>query len=95
MLIKVTELSVLPHYRLRLKFSDGTTGILDCSGIVGRSGQMVQPLRDEKFFARVFIEFGAPTWPNGYDMAPWAIHKDLADAGLLSIPGLPKQTAAE
>ena len=31
---------------------------------------MVQPLKDPAYFARVFLDLGAPTWPNGFDMAP-------------------------
>ena len=95
MLIKVREIEVLPPYRLRLAFSDGTRGVYDCTLIVARSGPMVLPLRDETYFARVFLEFGAPTWPNGYDMAPWALHKELADAGLLSGGFTRGRTAAE
>ena len=29
---------------------------------------MIAPLRDEAYFARVFLELGAPTWPNGFDV---------------------------
>ncbi len=87
-MIKVIKVQVLPDFQLQLQFSDGTTGVFDCRRIVSSSGSMIVPLRDPHFFARVFLESGAPTWPNGYDMAPWALHKDLLDAGLL------KQAAA-
>ena len=56
---------------------------------------MVQPLRDETYFARVFLESGALTWPNGYDMAPWALHKELADAGGLTNSAQSGRNAAE
>ena len=95
MLIRVRQLEVLPSYRLRLTFSDGKQGVYDCASIVERTGPMVQPLRDEKYFARVFLEAGAPTWPNGYDMAPWAIHKELAEAGLLTESEARVRSAAE
>jgi hypothetical protein len=29
---------------------------------------MVEPLRDAGYFARAFVEMGAPTWPNGFEM---------------------------
>ncbi len=29
---------------------------------------MVEPLRDPAFFRRVFLEFGALAWPNGFDL---------------------------
>jgi hypothetical protein len=44
---------------------------------------MAQPLRDPSFFAQAFLDRGAPTWPNGYDMAPWALHTDMEREGLL------------
>ena len=82
-LTKVVAIAVVPPYGLSVEFSDGSSGIYDCSNIVARNGPMVQPLRDESYFRRVFIECGAPTWPNGYDMAPWAMQAELRQAGRL------------
>ena len=31
---------------------------------------MVEPLRDPSYFARAFVEAGAPTWPDGFDLDP-------------------------
>jgi len=45
---------------------------------------MVQPLKDPAFFARVLVELGALTWPNGYDLDPIALHDRMATAGELS-----------
>ncbi len=44
---------------------------------------MVEPLKDPAYFARVFIEDGALTWPNGYDWDPIALHDEMKAAGLL------------
>jgi hypothetical protein len=44
---------------------------------------MVQPLRDPAYFARVFIEDGALTWPNRYDYDPIALHDEVKREGLL------------
>jgi hypothetical protein len=35
-------------------------------------------------FKRVFLEHGAPTWPNGFDVAPAWLHRELESAGALS-----------
>ena len=32
---------------------------------------------------QVLLDYGAPTWPNGYDMAPWALYDDMEREGLL------------
>jgi hypothetical protein len=82
-MIKVTKIKPLEGFRVELRFSDGSGGILDCSGIVAEEGPMVEPLRDPAFFARVFLEYGAPTWPNGYDIAPWTAKAEIEAAGAL------------
>ena len=32
----------------------------------------MRPLKEPTFFARVFVELGALTWPNGFDLDPIA-----------------------
>jgi hypothetical protein len=44
---------------------------------------MILPLRDPSYFARVFLDTGAPTWPNGFDLAPHALHSEMNRLGLL------------
>jgi hypothetical protein len=82
-MIKIRMVRPLDGYKLKLEFSDGMAGTYDLSAHVARTGPMVQPLKDPEFFCRVFLEDGAPTWPNGYDLAPGALHKELEDAKLL------------
>ncbi|MFZ5932213.1 MAG: hypothetical protein ACOY15_13505 [Pseudomonadota bacterium] len=45
---------------------------------------MVEPLRDPAMFQRVFVECGAPTWPNGFDIDAIALHQEMQEAGLLT-----------
>ncbi|MEI9932484.1 MAG: DUF2442 domain-containing protein [Rhizomicrobium sp.] len=82
-LIKVSKVEPLGSYRLRIRFSDGNGGERDFADVVAAGGPMLDPLRDPNYFARVFVEFGALTWPNGYDLAPNALRAEMADAGLL------------
>jgi hypothetical protein len=83
-MIKVARIKCLGGHRLRAAFSDGMAGDYDFSAIVGGSGPMVEPLRDPAYFARVFLEDGAPTWPNGFDVAPSWLRRELEVAGALS-----------
>ena len=83
MLIKVSKAEAILGRRLSLVFSDGTAAIADLSALIERGGPMVAPLVDDAYFDRVFLEAGAPTWPNGFDLAPWALHADLKAAGKL------------
>lgn len=89
MLTKITRFDKLGGFRLRLRFSDGSEGVHDFASMVEEPGPMVEPLRDQSYFARVFLEFGALTWPNGFDIAPEWLRREMAAAGELS------QVAAE
>lgn len=53
------------------------------SNVVHEHGPMVEPLRDPSYFNRVLLEFGAPTWPNGYDIAPYGLYLEMENAGSL------------
>jgi hypothetical protein len=88
-MIDVVSVKHLGGYKLRVGFSDGSTGAHDFSSTAARDGEMVRPLKDPAFFARVFIELGALTWPNGFDLDPIALHERMAKAGELT------QVAAE
>jgi hypothetical protein len=88
-MISVVRIEKLDGHKLRIRFSDGSEGVHDFSTMVGETGPMIEPLRDEAYFARAFLEFGAPTWPNGYDIAPEWLRREMAAAGELA------QAAAE
>lgn len=81
--MNVISLERLGSFRLRVEFSDGSSGEHDFSAMVAEPGPMVEPLRDAAYFDRVFLEFGAPTWPNGFDIAPEWLRREMAAAGEL------------
>ena len=83
-MIKVVSLKRLGEHRLHVTFSDGTADEYDFSTLVAQAGPMGQPLGDPAYFARVFLEDGAPTWPNGFDMCPdWLRREIEAASGLI------------
>jgi len=45
---------------------------------------MVAPLKSREYFERVFVEMGAPTWPNGFDLDPINLYIELRDSGALT-----------
>lgn len=73
---KVVQVDPLPDYRLRVRFDNGFEGIVDLSNDLW--GEMAAPLKDVAFFSQVFIEYGAVTWPNEYDMCPDALYHRLS-----------------
>lgn len=83
-MIDVVSVKPLGGYRLRVAFSDGSVGVHDFSATAARDGEMVRPLKDPAFFARVFVELGALAWPNGFDLDPIALYERMAAAGELS-----------
>ena len=89
MLTKIARLEKLGGFRLRLRFTDGSEGVHDFSTLAKEPGPMLEPLRDEAYFNRVFLEFCALTWPNGFDIAPEWLRREMAAAGELT------QVAAE
>jgi hypothetical protein len=88
MMNEVTKIKYLGDHRLRVTFSDGTVGEHDFSALVARPGPMGEPLRDPAYFARVFLEYGAPTWPNGFDMCPDWLRGEIEAAGQLARDGV-------
>ena len=62
-------------YVLICYFGGGEVVEYDMSDIASETGPMSQPLKDQKFFQKVFLESGTPTWPNGYDVCPETIYQ--------------------
>jgi hypothetical protein len=83
MLTKVVKLEKHGDFRLAVYFNDGSFGTHNFADLVKRPGEMREPLRDPAYFDRVFLEFGAPTWPKGYDMAPEWLRREMVEAGEL------------
>ncbi len=77
------DLDRLGAFKLRVHFSDGSAGEHDFSAMVAEPGPMLAPLRDPLDFAQVSLDFGAPTWPNGFDIAPEWLRREMASAGEL------------
>ncbi len=74
-LAKVVKVQPLPGFKLRLAFADGAEGVVDCKPILW--GELFEPLKDPAFFAKVFIDYGAPSWPNGADLDPGVLRADI------------------
>lgn len=82
-MVDVVSAKPLGAFRLHVRFSDGREGVADLSRLAARTGPMAAPLGDPAFFARVFVEAGVPTWPNGYDYAPSALYAEMRAVGAL------------
>jgi hypothetical protein len=83
-MVDVLRLRALEGHRLWVRFTDGSEGVRDLSDVLSRGGPMVEPLKSPDYFARAFVEMGAPTWPNGFDLDPINLYIEMRDAGELS-----------
>ena len=63
------------EFQVSLRFSDGKEGVFDGRELLKRSGSLLEPLRDEAYFKRVFIDAGALSWPNGLELSPVRLHE--------------------
>jgi hypothetical protein len=67
---EVTKIKWLGDHRLHATFNDGAMGEHDFPALLVESGPMIEPLHDPAHFGRVFLEDGAPTWPNTSTCVP-------------------------
>lgn len=83
---RLRAVSVLPDWQLAVTFNDGLTGIVDVAELVNApDAGIFAALRDVDFFAQVRLECGAVAWPNGADLAPDAMHKEIRRTGIWRI----------
>ncbi len=76
-MIKLTHAKYDKHFKVLLTFSDGHEAIFDGSHLLMREGPLLEPLRDEAYFKRVFIDAGALCWPNGLELSPMKLYDTL------------------
>ena len=68
MFMHVTDARYVDGHRVRLSFSDGTTGEVDLKDSL--DGLIFEPLRDVEYFKTFLIVGHTLAWPNGADFAP-------------------------
>lgn len=74
-MIKVIEAHYLDDFQVAIIFSDGKEGTFDGHAMLQRSGSLLEPLRDENYFRRFFIDVGALCWPNGLELSPIRLYE--------------------
>lgn len=60
-------------FQILLTFNDGTEGTVNFEDWL--DGPVFEPLRNEDFFRRFFIDAGTISWPNGADIAPETLYE--------------------
>lgn len=80
--LKVTSIRTAPPFKLQVQFSDGAYGVFDCGLLLEEPGS-VSALRDRRYFAKVGLENGVPTWPNHFDISPEWLREEMEKRGNL------------
>ena len=70
---KITDIKVLPDYRLEIAFSDGKRGVADLSHLVGKG--VFSLWNDYEAFRNVKIgSFGELLWSDQVDICPDSLY---------------------
>ncbi len=74
-MIKILTARYLGNFSIELTFSSGESGVFDGKELLKREGSLLDPLRNEDFFKRFFVDAGALAWPHGLELAPGRIYE--------------------
>jgi hypothetical protein len=62
-------------YRIHLTFNDSSEGTVDFAQWL--RGPVFEPLKDQAYFCRFFLDGGTISWPNGADIAPETLYEQV------------------
>jgi len=71
---RVTDVTPLANYQLKITFTNGEVGIYNCRPLLGFG--VFRELEDEAYFRQVRVEGGTVVWPHEQDICPDTIYLD-------------------
>lgn len=71
---RVRDVSTQAGFRLKLTFTNGETGLFDCSRMLDTG--IFRELRDEAYFRQARVEAGTVVWPHEQDICPDTLYED-------------------
>jgi len=71
----IVRAAAMPEFVLSVDLADGRAGTFDLKPHLSQPG--LKALRDPAYFAQVQVLLGAPTWPEGEDIAPETVASEL------------------
>lgn len=70
----VIDAEYLSDYRIKVTFDNGQERVVDCHKWL--RGELFEPLKDQKYFQKFFVDGWTISWPNGADIAPETLYED-------------------
>lgn len=70
----VIEAEYIVDYKIKLTFDNGIAKIVDFSKWL--KGEMFEPLKDQTYFKKFFVDGWTVSWPNGADIAPETLYEE-------------------
>jgi hypothetical protein len=64
----IVKVEAMDDYFISVVFDDGISKKIDMKPFINKG--ISADLNDKNFFARVYLDNGSVTWPNGYDFCP-------------------------
>ncbi len=77
MLLDVISAEYVGDFKIKVTFEDGKTGVIDLSSST-KEGVFTE-LADIKYFKKFYVnkDIGTICWPNGQDIAPEKLYKEI------------------
>ena len=71
---RVENVTTTDDYKLKLVFTNGETGVFDCSHLLDFG--VFKELNDLNYFSQARVEHGTVTWPHEQDICPDTLYLD-------------------
>jgi hypothetical protein len=71
---RVESVTATDDYKLKLVFTNGETGVFDCSHLLDFG--VFKELADLRYFRQARVEWGTVTWPHEQDICPDTLYID-------------------
>ena len=71
---KVKKVEYLKDYKLKLKFNDRKTKIVDLWPRIKNAKGIMKPLKNIEYFKQVSCDGITVLWPNGVDLCPDSLY---------------------
>jgi hypothetical protein len=80
---RIREFHILSDRTLRVRFQDDLAGTVDLSALIdGDRPGIFASLRKPELFQQAYLDNGVITWPGDLDLAPDAMHEQIAQNGI-------------